>query len=67
MADKIVNLDDYREHYSFYDLEGNVHIVPCAFMEDVVSGKRSITELEGWEGIIPNIVDACLDYIHQED
>lgn len=63
MAD-IVSLDDYREHLALTDINGDVRIIPRSFFEDVVDGKRKLTDLEEHETVTPLIVEYALRYIY---
>lgn len=57
------NLDDYREHVVLVDRGGAAHVVPMSFFEDVANGKRSIYDLDGWDMLVPAIVDEWIDFI----
>ena len=54
-------IDDHRPHILIYDSDGNAHVVPESFMNDVVEDKRCITELESWEYIVPVIIKERLN------
>jgi hypothetical protein len=34
-----------------------------SFFEDVANGKRSIYDLDGWDMLVPAIVDEWIDFI----
>lgn len=65
---KVVNINDYRPHLSVWEAAGasNVlHVIPRSFFDDVIAGKREITELEGWEKLMPSILTEWLTYLKQ--
>ena len=56
----IRNLDDYRPHIVIHTGTGT-HVIPTSFFDDVVAGKRLITDLEQWEQITPVIIREWLE------
>jgi len=42
-----------------------LHVIPRSFFDDVIAGKREITELEGWEKLMPSILTEWLTYLEQ--
>lgn len=57
------NLDDYREHVVLVDRGGAAHVVQMSHLEEVVKGTLSIYDLDGWETLVPAIVDEWIDFI----
>lgn len=51
----ILNLDDNRPHV-VVQTDTGTHVIPMSFFDDVVAGKRLITDLEQWEQITPVII-----------
>lgn len=62
----VVSLDDYREHFTVLDLDGKVHVIPGSFFDAIVEGRCNIEELDGWQKIVPIIIDEWLEFVRRE-
>ena len=58
---EVTNIEDHRPQLNIQVAPGNVHVIPKAFFEDVVNGKRDITDLEQYKEIVPVILSEWLE------
>jgi hypothetical protein len=57
---EVLNIEEYKDHVTLYDINGAAHVVPVAFFLEVRDGKRDITELENYKNIMPSIIEEWL-------
>ncbi len=57
------NLDEYREHVILVDRDGGAHVVQLSHLEEIAKGKMSFYEIDGWETLVPVIVEEWIDFI----
>ena len=57
----VVSLDDHRPHFTLQTLDGNVHVFPRAMIEDVISGKLRIVDIDDYEIILRTILKDWLE------
>lgn len=63
----IIPFDEYNQCVTIRVLRKNaIHIIPLSFFTDVVNGKRSITELEKFEDVVPKIIEEWLESLERE-
>ena len=53
--------DNNAPHFTIATLDGNAHIIPVQFFEDVIEGKRKITDLDDFDIIIRSILKEWLE------
>ena len=57
---EVLNIEEYKDQVTLYDINGAAHVVPVAFFLEVRDCKRDITELENYKNIMPSIVEELL-------
>jgi len=57
----ITNISDHKPHLMIPDISGDAHIIPVSLIEDVISGKKCITQIEEWQYILPTILKEWLN------
>jgi hypothetical protein len=58
----VTNLSDHKPHIMIMDIKGNSHVMPISLIEDIISGKRCITDLEDYQYIIPTVLKEWFNY-----
>ncbi len=56
----VEDLDDHRPHIMIPGKK-NAHVIPRSCIEDVISGKKDITDIEEFEDFLPMILQEWLD------
>lgn len=52
----VTDLEDHRPHLSIPTLDGNVHVLPCLLIENIISGKTKISACENFETVVRTII-----------
>lgn len=67
MTRELINLDDYRDSPTicFPTIDGNVHTLPVALVEDWISGKLKITDVDDSDILIRSILKEWLSKIER--
>ena len=60
MTADITSIDAYLPHVTISSKSGNQHVIPVQFFEDICSGKACITNLDGFEEVVPTIISEWL-------
>ncbi len=67
---EVIDLQEYRGDNAAYicihTLDGNAHIFPLTLIQDVIDGKKKITELEDFEIIIRTIISEWFEDFEDE-
>lgn len=58
----IVNLEEYMPHI-VVNCGEQVHVLPKTLIEDVIEGKKCITQIEGWEDIVKVVLTGFLEML----
>lgn len=56
----VIHMDDYRPHVIIPDIDGNAHVFPVSLIEDIIQGRRSTSDIEFWDKILPVILSEWL-------
>ena len=57
----VTNISEHMPHISVRGLK-SVHVLPLSVLHDVISRKISITDIEGWEDFLPEMMNDFLNY-----
>ena len=60
---KVRNIDDYRPHVRMSCPDGEIHTVSIAALDDIIDGKRSLSDIEDGDQLIRAILADWLIYI----
>jgi len=52
----VTNILGHRPHIKL-EVDGEIHIIPVLMIEDVISGKLKISDIDDWEIIMRAIVE----------
>lgn len=58
--------DEDKEPHLTINCEDGVHVIPVALLEDVVSGRAELTEIENWEPILKKVLAEWLSSLNQK-
>lgn len=58
---EIIHIDDHRTHLSVPDVNGDEHVIPVMFFENVARGKVPLSQLEEYELLLPTIIGEWLE------
>lgn len=59
---KISNIEEAKPHLSVNCGE-KIHVIPVALIEDVIKGRKDLTQLDDWEGIIRRVFEEWLSAV----
>lgn len=60
MADKVININEFRPHVMVEGFK-SVHVFPLAMLEDIISGKLKVSEVEEFDDFMPMIIKEWLE------
>ncbi len=58
----VVNIEEGQPHLTIKGLKG-IHVIPESLIQDVIDRRKSITDIEGWEDFIPEIMGDWLSLL----
>ncbi len=60
---EVVDIEDAMPHLMVVGISNEAHIMPMATMQDVIDRKMDITDIEGYERFLPEILAEWLSLI----
>ena len=64
---EVVDLDAQRPHVTVFDLEGNVHVVPCLYFERLLDGRQPLEVDDETRPLLLGVIAAWYEGILAED
>lgn len=58
----VVYLDELRPHIHLVGRNCQ-RVIPCLLIEDIISGKTKIEDVEDWEGLVIDIISCWYDEV----
>lgn len=62
----VINFPEQGEYITVNDVDGDIHVIPVSVFNRIVSRDMSIMDLEGYEDIVPAIIEDWLYWLEIE-
>lgn len=59
---KVSNIEDVKPHLTI-NCGDKVHVVPVSLIEDVIEGRKDLTQIDDWENLARKILQEWLDLV----
>lgn len=62
----VVELEDYRPHFTLTVSNGDVHVLSVALIWEIIRGRVALTEVEDWESMMLAILEDWMDRVVED-
>lgn len=59
---EVIHIEAKQPHMTMQSIDKKIHVVPVSLIKDIIDGRKSITDLEGFEEIVPAILEEWFQF-----
>lgn len=65
MMGEVIHIEAKQPHMTIQSTDKKIHVVPVSLIKDIIEGRKSITDLQGFEEIVPTILEEWFHFYNE--
>jgi hypothetical protein len=61
----VIHIEAKQPHMTIPAIDKKIHVVPVSLIKDIIDGRKSITDLDGFEEIVPTIIEEWFQFYNE--